>query len=233
MRRRRSGCVTFASRWTVATAYPPGSAPSVSRISERSRASGAKRRVASAITSPTTARRPATPSLASCSAERSSGQSSSAEMRSTAIRFRSSGIVEVEAPQPGLDVRDRDLAGGLGAGQRRVRVAVDEHPVRPLGLDRGADAGLHRARRRRSAGRAGSAARRGRARRRRPPRATASQCCPVWSTTSSIPASRSASESGADLMNWGRFPTTERTRIRRYDTRRSRAVSSVGRAGDS
>src|SRR4051794_19106580 len=28
-----------------------------------------------------------------------------------------------------------------------------------------------------------------------------------------MPASRSASESGADLMNWGRFPTTESTRI--------------------
>ena len=35
-----------------------------------------------------------------------------------------------------------------------------------------------------------------------------SQCWPVCTTTSSIPASRSATESGADLMNCGRFPTT-------------------------
>src|ERR671937_66360 len=33
-----------------------------------------------------------------------------------------------------------------------------------------------------------------------------------------MPASRSASESGADLMNCGRFPTTERTRIEGYTT---------------
>ena len=32
----------------------------------------------------------------------------------------------------------------------------------------------------------------------------------VWTTTSSIPASRRATESGADLMNCGRLPTTER-----------------------
>src|SRR5260221_3783104 len=41
-----------------------------------------------------------------------------------------------------------------------------------------------------------------------------SQCWPEWRTTSSIPASRGATERGADLMNWGRLPTTERTRIR-------------------
>ena len=35
-----------------------------------------------------------------------------------------------------------------------------------------------------------------------------SQCWPVCTTISSIPASRSARESGADLMNWGRLPTT-------------------------
>jgi peptidoglycan-N-acetylglucosamine deacetylase len=36
----------------------------------------------------------------------------------------------------------------------------------------------------------------------------------VWRTISSIPVSRRATESGADLMNCGRFPTTERTRTR-------------------
>ena len=35
--------------------------------------------------------------------------------------------------------RDR----GLGAGERRVRVAVDEHPVRPLGGGGRRDAGPH------------------------------------------------------------------------------------------
>ena len=53
---------------------------------------------------------------------------------------------EVAAPQPGLDVRDRDLAGRLRARERRVRVAVDEHPVRALGLDDAADRRLHRRR---------------------------------------------------------------------------------------
>ena len=61
---------------------------------------GAKTRVASAITSPTTSRRPGTPSLSSWCAERSSGQNSSAESRSTSIRFRSSGIVRSKLRRP-------------------------------------------------------------------------------------------------------------------------------------
>jgi hypothetical protein len=33
----------------------------------------------------------------------------------------------------------------------------------------------------------------------------------VWTTTSSIPASRNAADTAADLMNCGRFPTMEST----------------------
>ena len=54
------------------------------------------------------------------------------------------GHGEVEAPQSRLDVCDGNVPRGLGAGQGRVRVAVDEHPVRTLRLDCGTDAGLHR-----------------------------------------------------------------------------------------
>ncbi len=66
----------------------------------RPRASGAKIRVASAITSPTTAVVPGTPSARSVSCERSSGQSRSAAIRSTAIRFRSSGIARSPLRRP-------------------------------------------------------------------------------------------------------------------------------------
>ena len=51
---------------------------------------------------------------------------------------------EIERAQARLDVRDRHGARRLGAGERRVRVPVDEHPVGPLALDRGADRRLHR-----------------------------------------------------------------------------------------
>ena len=53
----------------------------------------------------------------------------------------------VEAPEAGLDVRDRHLlAGGVRPRQRRVRVAVDDHPVGPLSLDHLADRRGHRLR---------------------------------------------------------------------------------------
>ena len=67
------------------------------------------------------------------------------------------------------------------------------------------------ARRRRCAGRAGTPAPAARAPRRRPAESSRSQCWPVCSVTSSMPASRSATASGPDLMNCGRLPTTERT----------------------
>ena len=49
----------------------------------------------------------------------------------------------VEAPEAGLDVRERHPGGRTGAGGGRVRVAVDEHPVGPLALDDGPDRPRH------------------------------------------------------------------------------------------
>ena len=54
------------------------------------------------------------------------------------------GHLEVEAAQSGLDVGDGNAAGGVGACDRRVRVAVDEHPVRAFPLDDLADRPGHR-----------------------------------------------------------------------------------------
>ena len=55
---------------------------------------------------------------------------------------------QVAAAQPGLDVSDRHAGGDTGAraGQRRVRVAVDERPVWALLLERMGDPRLHRVR---------------------------------------------------------------------------------------
>ncbi len=51
---------------------------------------------------------------------------------------------EVEAAQPGFDVRDLDVAGRARAGNCRVRVAEDEHPVRFFVADDRRDRGRHR-----------------------------------------------------------------------------------------
>ena len=68
---------------------------------DRSRAIGAKRSVASAITSPTTSVRAARrPRLRACPRERSSGQRSSAAIRSTSMRLRSSGIARSPLRSP-------------------------------------------------------------------------------------------------------------------------------------
>ena len=56
------------------------------------------------------------------------------------------GHRHVEAPQPGLDVRERRRPRRLGSGESRVRVAEHDDPVRPLVRDRGPDPGDHRAR---------------------------------------------------------------------------------------
>ena len=52
---------------------------------------------------------------------------------------------EVAASKPRLDVRERDrrVGGSARAGERRVRVAVDEDEVRRLGGDPLRDRGLH------------------------------------------------------------------------------------------
>ncbi len=58
------------------------------------------------------------------------------------------GHVDVAAAQARLDVRDGDagLDACFGTRARRVRVAEDDHPVRPLRLDRLADQRPHRVR---------------------------------------------------------------------------------------
>ncbi len=144
MRASRSGC-TLASRWMVATTYPPGASSSRSRTVDRSRAIGPSRKHASAMTSPTTSIRPGTPSPRRISAERSSGESSSAATRSTATRFRSSGIDQSPLRRPASTCAT-GIAGverRLGPGERRVRIAVHERPVRPLRLERGRDPRPH------------------------------------------------------------------------------------------
>ena len=211
MRASRSGR-TFASRCTVATAYVPGGAAAATR----SRAIGASRERASAITSPTTSTRPARPRAASVAADRSSGQSSSVASRSTSIRVRSSGIERSPRAQAGLDVRDRDALrdGRPRAGERRVGVAEDEHR-RPAPRRRSPPgAPAHHVGRRRSAGPGGGPARGARARRRRPRRArgrSAGRCGrrPRRSLPRGAPRA-----SGAVLTNCGRLPTTVRTLTR-------------------
>ena len=112
-----------------------------------------------------------------------------------------------------LDVRERDPGRrrGTGAGERRVRVAEDERrrraprPRRPLGSGRQrVDVGRPQVE---AVGRLVQ-----------PElvdedlRQLVVPVLPVWTTTSSIPASRSATESGAALTNCGRLPTTVTTR---------------------
>ena len=118
---------------------------------------GAKIRVASAITSPTTSAFPPTPSDASCAAERSSGQRRSAREPVDLDAVPLLGHREVEAAQPGLDVCDADVAGGARTRDGRVRVAVDEHPVGPLAPRRRRRSRPSSRRCRPCAGRAGSA----------------------------------------------------------------------------
>ena len=123
------------------------------------------------------------------------------------------GHPPVEAAQAGLDVRDGDaeLRRGERPGERRVRVAVDEHRVRPLGdedrLERrrasAPSARPGRRRRRRGSGPASA----GRARAKNAPAIASSQCWPVSTKTSSWRA-RSAGCSAAALISWGRVPTT-------------------------
>ena len=133
------GSATFASRCSVATTYPPRLEPRAARgSSERSHAIGRSRWFASIITSPTTSTRP--------------GDVLAVEDLLRAVVGREEQLREpvgldpvvllrhrvVVAAQPGLDVRQRDagLDSCPRAAERRVRVAVDEHPVGPLLGDR-------------------------------------------------------------------------------------------------
>ncbi len=144
------------------------------------------------------------------------------------------GHRQVEAPQARFDMGDRHLfAGGVRPGERRVGVAVDEHPVGPLGLDRFPDRQGHR-------GRVGRA-----------------QVEPVGGLRDAelveedlrharVPVlpgvqhdlvdpalpQRQGERGGLDEL--GAVPDhREDLRHGRYDTRRFGAVSSAGRAGDS
>ena len=66
-------------------------------------------------------------------------------MRSTSIRFRSSGIARSPLRSPASTCATGRLGGARpAAGRGRVRVAVDEHPVRPLRGDELLDRRPHR-----------------------------------------------------------------------------------------
>ncbi len=211
MRASRSGC-TLASRWMVATTYPPGASPSRSRTVDRSRAIGPSRKHASAMTSPTTSIRPGTPSPRRISAERSSGQSSSAATRSTATRFRSSGIDQSPLRRPASTCATGIPASSAASAPASVEF-VSPYTSAQSGRSASSAAAIP--------GRIRSASAVCRSSRyagsgspsssKKTSDSSRSQCWPVCSVTSSMPASRSATASGPDLMNCGRLPTTERT----------------------
>ena len=177
---------------------------------------------------------PATPSDASCAAERSSGQSRSAASRSTSIRFRSSGIDRSKLRSPASTCATRHVARGARAGERRVRVAVDEHPVGPLALDDVARSPASSRRRRPCAGRAGTRARGMPSSSKKTCDISGSQCCPVCRTTSSIPAVAQRERERRRLDELRPVPDhgEDAHRALRYAPL-ARAVSSAGRAGDS
>ena len=128
------------------------------------------------------------------------------------------GHRQVAAAQAGLDVRERHrrLGRGARAGEGRVRVSVDEHEIGRLALEDNAIAGCI------SSGSAVLEIE---------PVAAARQAELLEEDVGELavvvlagvdddlvdPASRSATESGAALMNCGRFPTTVRTFTERAD----------------
>ena len=125
----------------------------------------------------------------------------------------------VEGAHPGLDVRDRDarLGAGQRAGERRVRVAVDEHE-RPAARARAA------ARARRASARSAPCCvpppRSSRCSGRGSPsssKKTCESCVVVVLARVDEHLRRAARAGGAEtaaaLMNCGRFPMTVRTRI--------------------
>ena len=123
----------------------------------------------------------------------------------------------VERAEPRLDVGD----GRRRASPRRARPRASSSCRRrraPSPASRRGRPARFRAASARSARRGcpspprgGRPAARGRARRRRSPRARGRSADPCGATTSSA-RPRRASESGPDLMNCGRLPTTESTR---------------------
>ena len=116
---------------------------------------------------------PGTPSAASCRASARPGRRAACAIRSISIRFRSSGIERSPLRRPASTCASGTSAadGRERARQGRVRVAVDEHPVRraPRAAARRSPPASRPCRR--CAGRVRSAAPRAPAPRRRPARA--------------------------------------------------------------
>ena len=172
MRRSRSGCDV---RLAMDRQHRVGLVvrvlvPSGACLGSRRRAIGTKSRVASAITSPTTSRRPPARlrSRAAC-AERSSGQKRTADRRSTSIRFRSSGIDRSKLRRPASTCATGTSPTAARAPATVVFVSPSTTTQSGRSLrDRRANRRRHRLPGRRCAGRAGTEARAGRARRRRP-----------------------------------------------------------------
>ena len=135
--RRRCGAAARAGRSPRGGRSPRRSSRARCGGGTRSRAIGAKRSVASAITSPTTSALPRTPSGPErrrrplVGAEEQVGQPVDLDPRPLL------GHREVAAAQPRLDVGDRmpAAAAAAGAGEGRVGVAEDEDGVGPLGRD--------------------------------------------------------------------------------------------------
>ena len=144
--RPRRGCATFASRWTVATTYVPGSRP---RPREDRRALARDRREPDGRVRHHVSH-DFDPSLDAFLLELARRALVRAEQeRGRAVDLDADVLLRhrpVAAPHPRLDVGERDarLLCGARAGERRGGVAVDEHPVGPLGGDRVEDPGLHR-----------------------------------------------------------------------------------------
>ena len=139
-------------------------------------------------------------------ADRSSGGKRSCGEATAAIRFSSSGIERSPLRSPASTCASAPVAAA--APRRRASSSCRRRRGPSRGARGTASATTGDGATSPCPGRAGTPARAARARRRRRPTSLASQCCPVCRTTSSMPASRNASETGPDLMNCGRLPTT-------------------------
>ena len=143
---------------------------------------------------------------ASCLRDRSSGTRRSAASRSTSSRFRSSGIVEVEAAQPRLDVGDRDAAGRVRAGETSSSCRRRRAPS-PAARARSRRGYPDPSRRHpRCAGRGDSAGSGMSSSSKKTCDIPVSQCWPEWSDDLVDPGVASASESGRRLDELGAVP---------------------------
>ena len=173
-------------------------------------------------------RLPGTPSAASVSTDRSSGQSRSTRKPvdldpRALLRHR-----QVAAAEARLDVRDRDAVRAAARAPARVEFVSPRTSTASgrsaattpwMGAVSVVDVGGPEVEAMAGSGRPSSS--------KKTCDSSSSQCCPVWTTTSSIPASRSATESGADLTNCGRLPTTVRMLHRRQPSCRNDASRPI------